>query len=128
MGFLALLFQIWMLPVNLDQSDVSVVSSKGGTGSPAKAGDVVTVDYQIEDEGGKEIANSERRGMPSTLELGAPTSDALLAAAAMGAKEGEERYVVLFVNDWYPEAGPGTLVGPTGALFVHLKVTHLQRR
>ena len=133
MGILSLVFQIWMFPVNLDQSealstDIPVVITQAGTGSPCKIGDIATVDYQIEDETGKEIANSERRGISSTLEVGGTNSDPLLGAAALGAKEGEERYVILFVEDWYPQVGPGSLVGSTGTVLVRLKVTHLQRR
>lgn len=99
-----------------------------GQGLPSKSGDRVTLDFWIQDEGGKEIANSERRGLPQTLNLLATPGDYLLNNAALGAKQGEERIVVLFAEDNYPEISPLNLMKVPGLLIVRLRVARIDRR
>jgi hypothetical protein len=132
MGILTLALQISMLPIMVDGSDLLsqfTFTTKPGVGEACDQSDLVTLDYKIEDETGKRIADSERRGLSTTLEIGGRYGDPLLMAAASGARQSEERCVVLFANDWYPQADPNQkLIRTDGPLFIRIRVLHIERR
>jgi len=128
MGIISLALQVSMLPIAISGPEPTVFVKDPGSGVVCVPGDVVTIDYSIEDETGKELANSERRGLPSTVEIGGAYTDPLLSAATNGARLGEERWAILVVDDWYPQPSPGSLVRTTGTVLVRLKVSGLYRR
>lgn len=117
-----------MLPISISGLEPTSFVNEPGSGVVCASGDIVTLDYRIEDESGKEIANSERRGLPSTVEIGGVNSDPLLSAAASGARLGEERWTILVVDDWYPPATSGSLMRASGAVLVRVRVSGLYRR
>lgn len=133
MEFLSLALQCSFLPIVVTPEPEIPLPGPGyivqqGQGTPAVAGDRVTVDFWVQDATGKEIANSERRGIGQTFSLLQTPGDYLLSNAAMGAKEGEERIVVLFAEANYPEISPLSLVKRPGALIVRLRVARIDRR
>lgn len=133
MDFLSVALQCSFLPVVVSAPPTETMSAPGcivqrGVGEPAKKGDLVTIDYSIQDETGKEIANSERRGIPYTFELSAAPGDALLNGATRGAREGEERLLVFIAQEWHPEVGSFNLLRNPGALLVRIRVSKVDRR
>jgi hypothetical protein len=133
MDFLSLMMQCSFLPVTIGATPVVEMELPGillsaGSGLPCQSGDRLTVEYWIQDETGKEIANSERRGIPYTFELFGPTSDTLLSAGAVGATDGEERCLVLFKEEWYPQVGPFSLIREPGPVLLRIKIARIERR
>lgn len=59
--------------------------------SPSK--EIVLLHFQVRDRQGREIANSERRGLPYRVQIGDPSD--FLARAIQGLAAGEERTVQL---------------------------------
>lgn len=133
MDFLSVALQCSFLPVSVSASPEALLEAPGyviqaGSGEAAKSGDRVTIDYSIQDENGKEIANSERRGVPYTFELFAAPGDQLLNGATLGAKAGEERLLVFIAEEWHPEVGSFNLVRNPGPLLVRIRVSRVERR
>ncbi len=133
MDFLSVALQCSFLPITVGATPAVNLDAPGyvlqaGTGEPAKTGDRVTIDYNIQDDSGKEIANSERRGIPYTFELFAPPGDTLLNGATLGAREGEERWLIFIAEEWHPEIGSFNLVRNPGPLLVRIRVSKVERR
>lgn len=133
MEFLSLVLQCSFLPISIGIEPEVPFAGPGyivqqGQGLPSKSGDRVMLDFWVQDSGGKEIANSERRGLTHTLNLLATPGDYLLNNAALGAKQGEERIVVVFAEDNYPEISPLNLMKVPGLLIVRLRVARIDRR
>jgi hypothetical protein len=133
MDFLSLALQCSFLPVSIGPISEPVLEAPGfvlqsGIGEPCKSGDRITLDFWIRDEKGKEIANSERRGLCQTFDLFGRTGDTLLNSAALGAREGEERFVILLAEEWLDEVGPFNLVQKQGPLLIRIRVSRLDRR
>jgi hypothetical protein len=133
MDFLSVALQCSFLPVTVGASPSVVLEAPGcvvqaGTGEAAKSGDRVTIDYCIQDENGKEIANSERRGIPYTFDLFSAPGDLLLNGAALGARSGEERIMIFFAEEWHPEVGSFNLVRNPGPLLVRIRMARIERR
>jgi peptidylprolyl isomerase len=98
-----------------------------GTGSGARDGDRITVDFTITTVDGKELANSQRRGLPFTLVLGDPNVSPFWWPALKGARKGCERQLT-FSSDvvFGPEGAPPFV--PHGAqLFGTIRVLHVIR-
>ncbi len=133
MEFLVLALQCSFLPVSLKGVPTEAVPGpayvvQAGTGVSAKNGDRVTLDYWIKDANGKEIANSDRRGIPFTFNLLSSSGDSLLSKAAVGVKAGEERVIVLFPDEDYGGIGPNSFVKVSGPLIIRVKVSQVDRR
>lgn len=132
MGIISLALQMSFMPLEIEGCDIlefapiSVIAAPG-LGAPVREGDLITVDYRVEDASGKEIANSERRGLASTFVQGTPLADALLSASSREAREGEERWVVLLKEDWY-SISPYGLTSSSGPVLVWLRVLKITRR
>ena len=133
MDFLSLVLQCSFLPSCVGFSPELPLDAPGivlqtGVGGVAKTGDRITLDYWIQDENGKEIANSERRGLTQTFYLFGPTSDPLLSGAALGARSGEERLVVLMAEEWYAEISAIGLIRNPGPISIRIRVLEVVGR
>lgn len=133
MGFLSFLLQICFLPMSVGTQDVAndlspTFIEAPGTGIYAQSGDRVTIHFLVLDSNGKELANSERRGLAHTMDLFGSPSDPILQAAALGAREGETRYLILLAEDVVPEVGTFNLIRNPGPLLVRIQVERIQRR
>ncbi|GMV88265.1 MAG: hypothetical protein AMXMBFR81_11960 [Chthonomonas sp.] len=65
----------------------------------AAPGDLVTFHFVATTTKGREVANSERRGMPYTVRLGAAGTPATLTESLIGAKPGDTRRTGLIRAD-----------------------------
>jgi hypothetical protein len=133
MDFLSIALQCSFLPIAVGWTPEAELDSpcfvvRKGSGENARQGDRVTVDFWIQDESGKEIANSQRRGIEHSFDIFGKPGDPLLSAATLGAKPGEERVVILFAEDWLEETGPFSLIRNPGALVVRVRVSRVDRR
>lgn len=133
MDFMSLALQCSFLPVSLGLCAEPLIESPGfliqpGVGEPSRSGDRLTVDFWIRDESGKEIANSERRGFCHTFDLFGQPGDGLLNGAALGAREGEERVLVMLAEEWHGELGFFRLIRNPGPLLVRIRVARIERR
>lgn len=133
MGFLSFLLQVCFLPITVGAQDAvpdlsPTFIEKPGNGIYAQSGDRVTIHFMVLDSNGKELANSERRGLSHTMDLFGSPSDPLLQAAALGAREGETRYLVLMAEDVVPEVGSFNLIRNPGPLLVKIQIERILRR
>lgn len=101
---------------------------EAGQGEPSRSGDRVTIEFIIQDDAGKEIANSERRGLPQTFNLFSSNADAILNSATLGAKKGESRAVVMLAEEWYADISALSLIRNPGPLLIRVRVLDIERR
>lgn len=87
----------------------------------AQQGDLVTFHFIVVDPSGKEVANTERRGLPYSIVLGARPASAVWADALLGLKPGEERVVMLDSSRFGP-AGVPPIVAPSMTLTARVRV------
>ena len=133
MDFISIALQCSFLPVMLSPASDVDMGTPGfivqpGQGDTTKSGDRVTIDFWIQDQNGKEIANSERRGTGHTFDAFATPGDRLLNAAAIGSRPGEERLLIMEAEQWYPDYGPFSLLREPGLLVVRVRVQRIDRR
>lgn len=133
MDFLAFALQTSFLPISFGPPPDLQLGAPGcivrsGEGEPCKSGDLVTVDYCILSADGKELANSEKRGICHTFVLLKSGGDDLLNAATLGARLGEVRRVVLLKEDWYSPIGPFRLIRDPGPIVVRIRLNQIDRR
>ena len=133
MDFLALALQASFLPITFNpQPDVQLGAPgcilRAGDGEVCKSGDLVTIDYCINGPDGKELANSEKRGICHSFILLKSGGDELLGAATVGARLGEVRQVVLLREDWYAAIGAYRLIQEPGPVVVRVRVNQIARR
>lgn len=133
MDFLALALQTSFLPVVMGPIPEPALGAPGfivaeGTGEPCRTGDIVAVEFWVRGPDGKELANSEKRGVTHTFVVFGPNSDRLLDVATLGAKVGEQRNLILFAEDWYSPIGPYRLIRQPGPLAVSIRVGQIWRR
>ena len=133
MDFLALALQTSFLPISFSPQPEVPLGAPGclvraGEGDTCKSGDLVTIDFCIQGADGKELANSEKRGICHSFVLFKSGGDDLLGAATVGARLGEVRQVVLLREDWYPSIGKYRLVQEPGPVVVRIRVNQISRR
>lgn len=92
----------------------------------AAPGDLVTFHFVATTTKGREVANSERRGMPYTVRLGAAGTPAALTESLIGAKTGETRRTGLIRAD-VSMPGLKPAQGPTDPMTYRLMVLRIQR-
>lgn len=117
-------------------SGASVVAPKPVSTAPATpqttqvdeaaSGDLVTFHFVATTTKGREVANSERRGMPYTVRLGAVGTPTVLTESLIGAKPGETRRTGLIRAE---VAMPGLkpAQGSTDPMVYRLMVLRVQR-
>jgi hypothetical protein len=132
MDFLALVLQASFLPVSLSPPSEPLGGPgcivRSGEGDPCKSGDLVSIDFCIIGVDGKELANSEKRGISQTFVVLKSEGDDLLNAATLGARLGELRQVVLMKEDWYGGVGQYHLVRDPGPVIVRIRVNQITHR
>lgn len=95
-----------------------------GSGPPAKAGDLVTIQFLVRGKMG-DIADSKRRGLPYRFRIGEPGNDPLLELVVKGMKVGGTRTGSVPAKEAYGAAGVPPLIKPQDMLQV--TVTLLSR-
>ncbi len=119
---------VWDLePMDLSIGEgVIAIDSVSGTGESPRPGDLLTLSYQVEDGLGRQIANSDRRGLLYTIAYGEPGGDPLLTTALEGMRAGGER------STWFGREAIGTsagdLIPPNTEILVRLKLLTVTRR
>jgi hypothetical protein len=103
-----------------------LVEIEEGRGAPLAEGDRATVSFQVLDPAGKELANSDRRGLAFTLVVGSPLAEPALGLVVPGMRlEGERRARIS--SDVYGALAPN-LVPPGVDLTVRVKVLGVVRK
>ncbi len=92
----------------------------------AAEGDLVTFHFVATTTKGREVANSERRGMPYTIRLGAAGTPAALTESLIGAKAGETRRTGL-IRAELAMPGMKPAQGTTDPMVYRLVVLRVQR-
>lgn len=93
-------------------SALTVEEVTAGSGYAAKAGDRVTVDFTLGTHDGKEIANTQKRGLTYTLLLGAPNTSPLWQSLLSGAQAGSQRRVSFSGDAVFGPEGLPPFIGP----------------
>lgn len=115
------------LPACASADCLSYIPESGGLAFPLEAGegdvagasDVVTVSYRAVDGLGRDVADSDRRGLPLTFQIGGPLTDPILEPAVRGLRPGGGQVV------WIPaDAGQdfGSIVPPRTDLTLTLRL------
>jgi hypothetical protein len=134
MGIIAFLLQLSMLPIAAGTSSGAEIEaplfcgSEPGTGDAVLTGDLVTIQYSIADWQGKEIANSNRRGLGMTFNVLGSNSDGLLQLAVIGARQNETRTLVVNAEDFFADQSVFSIVRNPGPLLVTVKIERISRR
>jgi|GEM_PF-4739737 len=71
-----------------------VLDRKAGAGPQIEAGDFVTVHYSLASDGGEELANTTRVGLPFSFHLDGTDADSLLVQAVEGMRRGGTRLLI----------------------------------
>jgi FKBP-type peptidyl-prolyl cis-trans isomerase len=99
-----------------------------GTGLRAESGDRVTLEFVITSADGREIANSVKRGLAFTLELGAPRGARALSEAIGGMREGGARRVRFDSDAFFGPLGVPPILSLGMSLVAEVRVTRVQKR
>ena len=91
-----------------------------GHGVAAAQGDLVTIEFIVRLQSGKEIANTIKRGLPYTLRITA--ADSLFATAVKGMQKTGEREVQIT----YPEPGIPGIAPASKPLTIWMKLIEIQ--
>ena len=100
---------------------------RAGNGPKVVLGDLVTVHFIAATPKGKEIANSEKRGLPYKFVIGAPESPRYLQAAVEGMKAGGVRRVVLPPELAFGPKGAKPILAPNTDLVLHLRLLKVEK-
>jgi peptidylprolyl isomerase len=128
MRVITLLAGLWVLWASSLASQTPVVPAQPqaeieeivlGTGQHAAPGFLVTVHFIVRDSAGREVANSERRGLPYTFEQGARGND-FWSRLAAGMRTGGERLVKLPAELAFGSGGVPP-IAPPGSLEIRVK-------
>jgi FKBP-type peptidyl-prolyl cis-trans isomerase len=100
---------------------------KIGTGAKAANGDLVTVHFIAATSAGKEIGNSERRGLPYKFVVGDAKSPKYLDVSVRGMQVGGERRVTLPPALAFGAKGAPPVVGPNATLVLTIKLLGISK-
>jgi FKBP-type peptidyl-prolyl cis-trans isomerase len=78
----------------MTDGEVTYVDSIAGLGRAVEDGDIATIHFVLDMEGGKELANTSTRGLPYSLQIQGTESDSPLVEALQGMRVGGERTMV----------------------------------
>lgn len=112
------------IPVGPKRPAMTFSDQPVGTGSPVGVGDRVTIHFQVR-KGKIELADSKKRGLPYTFEVGSKGSDPMLDVVVRGMRQGGTRRASLTGAAGYGDKGAPPLIQPTDMLTVTI---HLLRR
>lgn len=96
-----------------------------GWGKPVGKGELVTIQFVVTGKGGREIANSRKRGLPFTLRIGMKGVDPLLDLVVRGMKPKAVRTATIIARVAYGPNGVPGVIPPNEKLTV---VVELLRR
>lgn len=106
----------------------TVVANRDGSGPGAQRGDLVTFDFVVIAVDGRELANSELRGLPYTMTVGEIGNDPLLDVSIRNMAVGAERELIFPVGTAYTEEGYPPFVPADTPLRVRVKMRALRSR
>jgi hypothetical protein len=93
-----------------------------GVGEPVPAGKKVTLEFEVYDEGGKELASTAKRGMPFSLVVGRPPFEPALSMVTDGVRYGEHRIAFCLSDEAYVGRDAPTIVPKAKPLVFLLRV------
>ncbi len=108
-------------------SPISVVDTKPGQGPRVLPGDRVTFHFAVENESGREVANSEKRGLPYTLVYGDVGAGIVWVDVLGGVRQGSERLVSLPAEAVFGAAGVPPIFSATGNVRATIRVLRVVR-
>lgn len=91
------------------------------------AGDLVTVHLIAETLNGKELANTHKRGLPMSFEVGEGQVCKALDKLVMKATEGQSISVIAGPDDLYGQSGVLPIVLPGAKLKLTVEIVHIIR-
>lgn len=119
------------IPVTIEQpwatGGFAIYELKAGTGREVRDGDLVTIHVVAATLEGKEIANSEKRGLPLRFVLGNAETPAYLDLAVRGMSLGAERRVVLPPELAFGADGEPPIIPPNATLSVRVRVVRIEK-
>ncbi len=72
-----------------------VMDAPFGSGSPARKGDRITINFAVKSLAGEDIADSDKRGLPYTFRIGDAGNDRLLEIVTQGMRDHASRIAIL---------------------------------
>jgi FKBP-type peptidyl-prolyl cis-trans isomerase len=96
-----------LAPVDvLTDGDVVAFDQAAGPGPAIAMGEVATLHYSLSQDGGKELADSLRRGLPFSVFVDGTVNASLVVDAVQGMRLGGTRVVLLPSSRLAPSDGP----------------------
>lgn len=107
----------WLAAIGAQIETQDIVA---GSGAVPQKGDVVTVQIVAHTTDGRVLADTRRRGLPLSFQLGACEVEPWMEALVWGLRAGGARRVDLSFQDGYGEDGAPPIVPPKTRLTVSL--------
>lgn len=123
--------QLSFMPVKVEQpwamGGFAIYELKAGAGRAVRDGDLVTMHVIAATPEGKEIANSEKRGLPLRFVLGNAETPGYLDLAVRGMALGAERKIILPPDLAFGANGEPPIIPPNATLVVRVRVIKIER-
>jgi FKBP-type peptidyl-prolyl cis-trans isomerase len=97
-----------------------------GQGSIAQTGQIATVQFEVRDKNGKELANTWKRGLPYSFVVGGIQTAPFWSLGLNGMKVGGQRMLDVKPGAGYGTDGVPPVVGPGSELVVKLELVEVK--
>lgn len=119
--------QLAGLPLAIAQTPIATfVEISKGAGRVVADGDIVVVHVVASTMDGREIANSERRGLPIKFKMGDPLTPSYLDYSVRGMSSGGYREVVLPPKLAFGTKGALPFVAPNTTLMLRIRMVKIE--
>lgn len=115
------------LPAESPLQGLQVTDQKFGGGAIAREGDVVTLHFVASTDMGKELASTEKRGLPYRFRIGAGEVAPFFDLVLHGMKEGGERKAVVPPELAYGVNGSQPVVPAKTTLVVEIRLIKVEK-
>src|SRR5688500_5224866 len=122
--WMSLAGQFMGLPIGNPLPGFKLTELKPGTGIAAKAGDVVTLHFVAKVEKGKELASTEKLGLPYRFRVGSGEVPVFFEVCVGGMRVGGERKAIVPPEYGYGPAA-AAIVPPKATLDVWVKLVKI---
>lgn len=98
------------------------VDKPAGWGKAVAKGDLVTIQFVVAGKGGREIANSKKRGLPYRFRIGMKDADPVLNLVTLGMKPRAVRTATVLARVAYGPSGIPGMIPPNEKLHVVIEL------
>jgi len=97
-----------------------------GKGATAQSGQIATVQFEVSDKNGKELANTRKRGLPYSFAIGGIQTAPFWSLGLLGMKVGGQRILSAKPGAAYGPDGVPPVVAPNSDLVIKIELVELK--